>query len=346
MLHRRLKIAFLDCTKTLYNEETAASRPLGGIERCIISLSRALSDQGHEVQVFSNETGSQEVNAIRWSCKYDPTDFRADIVIACNDATLFDLYAAKSGHKNFRPFLWHHNPVRVWREIRKGRALSLARWRPTCVFLGDDHRDDYPVLLRFCPSVIIGHGIEPSVLEAPPVALPVPPHAAFISQSYRGLDNLIRLWTEYVFPRNPQAQLHVYSDCAQDHATLKQVGIHIRGRVSRTALIDALSHTRVMLIPGHKDETFCLSALEGLCLGIPMVTFGTGSLKERVRDGQDGFLVRNNQEFAEKTLRLLQEDDLWQRMSHTALESRAHATWAEKAVLWDKLFQDGCKKIF
>ena len=339
MQKRRLKIAFLDCTKTQYNEETAATRPLGGIERCIISLARALSDQGHEVQVFSNEAGSQEINAIRWSYKYDSTDFQADIVIACNDATLFDLYATNAGHKNFRAVLWHHNPVRLWREVRKGRALSLLRWRPTLVFLGDYHRADYPAVLRFCPSVTIGHGIELSVLQAPPAALPLPPHAAFISQSYRGLDNLIRLWTEFVFPRNPQAQLHVYSDCSQDHERLKNLGIHIRGRVSRQVLLEDLPRTRVMLIPGHKDETFCLSALEGLCLGIPMVTFGLGSLKERVCDGQDGFLVQNNHEFAEKTLQLLHDDDLWQKMNQTALESRVHATWAEKAVLWNNLFQ-------
>jgi hypothetical protein len=49
-----LKIGILDCTKTIYNEETSEKIPLGGIERCIVSLSRALHNKKCDVRVFSN----------------------------------------------------------------------------------------------------------------------------------------------------------------------------------------------------------------------------------------------------------------------------------------------------
>lgn len=337
-----LKIAILDCTKTFYNEELSKEMPLGGIERCIISLSREFSNKGHTVQVFSNGLQKSTYQNIDWLPKHQTTNFKADIVIACNDPKLFDSYALQSGHTDFKPYLWHHNPVGFWKTIRKGRLLPLIKWTPTIVLLGTSHLKTYPKILSFNKKVIIEHGIETSILKAPPLSVPPPPHAAYISQSYRGLNNLIHLWKNEIFPANPRAKLFVYSSY-ENNDDLSAFGISIEGRQSREKLLNSLSNKRITLIPGHPDETFCLSALESLCLGIPVISFGIGALKERISDGQNGFIVRDNMDFAAKTIRLLNDDSLWQTMSQNAVESRSKSSWSQKEDMWECLFRGKIK---
>lgn len=337
------KIALVDCTKSIYNEEISSGIALGGIERCIISLSRALSNKGHDVQVFAHEQSESHHNNIRWVSKLHPTPFKADIVIACNDPKLFDLYATNSNHSGFQAFLWHHNPVGFWKTLRKGRLLPLLKWNPTHILLGTDHLLTYPKCLSFQKKMIIEHGVEDSILDfsrSLSDSSPRPPHAAFISQAYRGLENVIDLWKKYVFPEFPSAKLFIYSTYPAKDNSLESFGITIQGRLPREKLLNELSTKRITLIPGHEDETFCLSAIESQCLGLPVISFGIGALKERIQNQDDGFLVSNEKDFAEKILFLLKNDDVWLRMSQKAKEHNLTAAWSYKATLWESLFED------
>lgn len=334
-----LRIAILDCTKTIYNEQSSTALPLGGIERCVISLSRALADKGHHVQVFAHEKSGSDYNNIRWVSKSGTTDFKADIVIACNDPKLFDLYALNSGHKDFKPFLWHHNPVGFWKTLRKGRFLPLFKWRPTHIFLGAYHSENYPKFLPCRKKAVIEHGVEESILSFHLPVTPPQPHAVFISQAYRGLENLVQLWKDYIFPDTPSAKLFIYSTYQPQESDLAAYGIFVEGRLPRQELLQHLSSKRLALIPGHEDETFCLSATESHCLGLPVISFGIGALKERIHNGIDGFVTKSNQDFAEKTLLLLQNYTLWAKMSQNASSRRLTASWQDKAALWESLFR-------
>jgi glycosyltransferase involved in cell wall biosynthesis len=124
-----------------------------------------------------------------------------------------------------------------------------------------------------------------------------------------------------------------------DKDALSKFGILIVGRLPRHELINHLKEKRLVVIPGHKDETFCLSALESLCLGIPVITFGFGSLKERVQNDFNGFIVNDDKEFAQKIDILLKDNTIWQEMSKNALLSRNNASWAEKADIWLSHFE-------
>jgi glycosyltransferase involved in cell wall biosynthesis len=334
-------IAIMDCTKTIYNEKTSNDIPLGGIERCIINLSRSLFIKGYNVRVFSNVGEAQEYDGIIWHPKNKTTDFKADIVIACNDSKLFDVYEQNSAHKNFKPFLWHHNPIEIWKTIRKGRFIPLIKWNPTTVFLGQAHFNSAPRF--FIPSeknIIIEHGIEDSVLNTPAASNLPPPHFAYISQAYRGLEKVISLWKELVYPQNQNARLYLYCDfISEKKEVLEKIGIYPIGRLPRKELIQSLSDKRAILIPGHKDETFCLSAKESLCLGIPVITLGIGCLKERVKDSFNGFIVENNYDFAQKIHLISKDDKMWNDMSKKALMERENASWDTKAEIWVSHFR-------
>ena len=94
----------------------------------------------------------------------------------------------------------------------------------------------------------------------------------------------------------------------------------------------------MQLIPGHRDETYCLAAAEATAAGVPIVTLGTGSLSERVRDGETGFIARNRDEFIARTAALLSDDALWSVMHRNCLSESSLKTWDARVEEWEKLF--------
>ena len=58
--------------------------------------------------------------------------------------------------------------------------------------------------------------------------------------------------------------------------------IFSRKYINQKKIFSDLKKSRVMLIPGHKSETFCLAAQEANETCVPIVTLGIGCLKERI----------------------------------------------------------------
>ena len=81
-----------------------------------------------------------------------------------------------------------------------------------------------------------------------------------------------------------------------------------------------------MLVPGHKGEIFCLAA-EARELCVPIVTLGIGSLSERVDHGVTGFIAKNEIEFAEFALNILNDNNLWQKLRNNLIKIRGSKTW-------------------
>jgi len=100
----------------------------------------------------------------------------------------------------------------------------------------------------------------------------------------------------------------------------------------RLKLIEDLKKSRVCLIPGHKAELFCLVAEEAKELCIPIVTLGIGCLSERVDHEKNGYIAKNNDEFAYYTLKLFENDSLWLSMRDNLIKERGLKTWKDTAI--------------
>ncbi len=348
----RRSALIIDCTCKSYHAGNHDRLALGGIERTIIQLSQALARKGMDVSVWNNTDEAINAGGVNWIPKKRTDLLKSyDIVIACNDSCLFDTYAQASGHKDFLPVVWFHNRVTFEKIIRKGRMPSLLRWRPVGVFLGTDHLKNATRFLPLRQKVIIGHGLEQAIFDNIPDADPVAdrtPVAIFISQAYRGLNGIIRLWVDKIHPAIPNAELRVYSaDFTPENlhhlskSDLAAYGIRLEGRLPRLQLIEAMREARVCVIPGHADETFCLAAAESLALRVPVITYGTGALRERVANGKNGFVAADESDFAQKLHSLLSDKALWQKLYAHGLENAEQYTWDAAANHWISLFQDG-----
>ena len=104
-----------------------------------------------------------------------------------------------------------------------------------------------------------------------------------------------------------------------------------RKLIDQRNLINDLSKSRVCLIPGHKAELFCLAAEEAKELCIPIITLGIGSLSERVDHGKNGFVAKNNKEFADYTIELFSNNEIWSSMRNYLISQRGKNTWHKVA---------------
>jgi glycosyltransferase involved in cell wall biosynthesis len=101
-----------------------------------------------------------------------------------------------------------------------------------------------------------------------------------------------------------------------------------------------LRTARVLIVPGHRSETFCLAAAEAIAMGVPVTTLGIGSLRERVVHHRTGLIARNWPDLATATIRLLQDDALWTAQHVHCLATRANAGWDHAAQAWEDFARD------
>ncbi len=296
----------------------------------MIHLTSALAARGHEVCVVGGVRAARDLGQVRWLPAEDTTP--GDICVAVNDARLL---AGRGGPQA----VWFHNEVGAWREIRKGRLAALWRHRPIAVFIGTAQARGASRMLPFRRRVVIPYGLPPAVLAAAAGAAVPGPCAVFTSQAYRGLREVIAMWRTKITPHVPGALLLAYVGEADvpAYAALAagDASVEVRPRVGNAAMLDILRSARLWLAPGHVSETFCLAAAEAVAMGVPAVTLGVGSLKERVADGVTGFVCAGWGDMAARAREVLTDDELWGRLHANGLASRSGMDWEAAAREWE-----------
>ena len=97
--------------------------------------------------------------------------------------------------------------------------------------------------------------------------------------------------------------------------------------MNKLQLAEELQSTRLMLYPTHCLENFCLSAVEAQAAGVPVISSTLGALPETIQTGVTGILINGlpgtveyQNKFIQLTIKLLTNDELWQKMSVNAQE--------------------------
>jgi hypothetical protein len=330
-------ILFLD-NRDPFDGAALRERALGGIETATVELAEAFARRGHRVTVLNARDDTVDYEGVRWGPLPSPGGRlpEGDVAIVNNQLPLLAQVRAPCR------VVWYHNRTSLSRVVRKKEAWPLLRLRPHAVLLSQDQLGRTPALLPFASRRILHHGLSEAYLGTPERTEVPRRNALFFSQPYRGLEWLAELWRARIHPACPEAEFHVFAPKAHQTndwlAPFEAAGIRRRGSVSKAELREAMADARVLLIPGHKDETFCLAATEATASGLPLVTRGIGALAERVRDGETGFLAPEPDVFAARTLDLLTDDGLWRRQHRAALADPGLRTWDAAAAEWEAAF--------
>ena len=100
------------------------------------------------------------------------------------------------------------------------------------------------------------------------------------------------------------------------------------GFMKHEELVRFLNGAHLLINPSPK-EGWGLTVVEANACGIPVVASDRPGLRDSVWDGETGFLVPygDDDAFAAKSLVILEDHSLWQRMSTNALERVRELTW-------------------
>jgi glycosyltransferase involved in cell wall biosynthesis len=321
-----MRICFLDKTEFKYDYNDKYSSLLRGAETALINLSKSISLLGHEVAVFNNCQNNTKKNNYSWGNikDLDNKNYHFDVAVANADANLLSLVKAN------KKIVISHSLQSLEKFLRKKQFLAYLKNKPIIFLLGKYHQKNRSKLISIFGSKIFSLGVDDLFIKSNIIQNNLSKTAIFTSRSDRNLNILLDIWKNYIYPKSTEFKLLVTPN-DEDESILKEKNIFFRKMSSQNNLIKDLLESKMILIPGHKAELYCLAAEEARELCLPIVTLGIGSLKERVDHEKTGFIAKNYSEFAEYALNLFQNENLYKKIVKNLIELRGSNTWDKAA---------------
>lgn len=138
----------------------------------------------------------------------------------------------------------------------------------------------------------------------------------------------------------PDAELWVFGDGPIRHKLENNAGLGVTffGKLKNFERRDLLKKCWVLMVPGLR-EGWGLNIIEANALGIPAVAYNVPGLCDSVRDQETGILVEsgNIKDLASKTLSILMDSSLREKLSANALNYSKQFSWQKTADEFMKL---------
>ena len=317
-----MKICFLDNSPIPYTTNDLNSKLIRGGENAIIHLSNELSKLGNKVEVYNNIENDCIIDDVKWfNLRGLNKNSVYDVAFTNNDIRLFDNIIAK------KYVAFSHSIQTIEKFIRKGQLFSYLKYKPKIVILGKYHKENRNYLLKMFGTINLEWAVDPLFLEAKLDENLIENRAIFTSRRDRNLDLLIKLWIKDIFPKNKSIKLY----STPSELIKNDYNIFARNFEDKTTMVKDLLKSKVLLVPGHKGELYCIAAEEARELCIPIITLGIGSLSERVEHGITGFIAKTPEEFADYTLKIFNDENLWKDLRNNLITLRGTKKWDKVA---------------
>jgi len=322
-----MKICFIDNTNFKYSFNDKNNPLLRGAETTLINLSYNLSLIDNEVHVYNNCSKSFYSNNYKWqdTSVLEKSKDSFDIAIANGDINLLNNVNAS------KKFAISYSIQSIEKFIRKNQLLSYLINKPKIILIGDYHKTKRNILTRIWGHNFLELSVDDNFINTKIDTnnQELSNQAIFTSRPDRNGKKLIEIWKDKIFPFRKNIKLLFTPNI--DIQNLNSFNIFYRKMKDQIELIKDLKNSRVMLLPGHKAELFCLAAEEARELCLPIVTLGIGSLNERVVHNETGFIAKNDTQFAKYTLDLFNDNDLCIHLKKNLYKLRKQRSWSKSA---------------
>ena len=317
-----MKICFLDNSPIPYTTNDLNSKLIRGGENAIIHLSNELSKLGNKVEVYNNIENDCIIDDVKWfNLRGLNKTSVYDVAFTNNDIRLFNNVIAR------KYVAFSHSIQTIEKFIRKGQLFSYLKYKPKIILLGKYHKENRNYLLKMFGTINLEWAVDPLFLEAKLDENLIENRAIFTSRRDRNLDLLIKLWIKDIFPKNKSIKLY----STPSELIKNDYNIFARNFEDKTTMVKDLLKSKVLLVPGHKGELYCIAAEEARELCIPIITLGIGSLSERVEHGITGFIAKTPEEFADYTLKIFNDENLWKDLRNNLIKLRGTKKWDKVA---------------
>ena len=113
------------------------------------------------------------------------------------------------------------------------------------------------------------------------------------------------------------------------------------GRVSDESKFKLYREARVMISPSQR-EGFGMAVIEANSVGTPVVGWDVPGLRDSIVHNETGLLAPfpDDQALAGEIIRLLNDDETWERLSQNARKWAASHTWDNSAKAFRRIIQD------
>ena len=329
-----MKLLFIN--NSLINLNNKNINKVGGIEHCNIELAQSLSRLGQEVTLVSKIKKKQIVNNL--------TNLPFNYLTSIENKNLYDIVVSSNYSQVFKfkqksiKVLWMHNELQIEKSLRKKEFLPIILNKPHVVFVSNYLKQLTTSLYPFKSKTIIPNGCSKLFLNNKRDKN-IKLIFIWTVKRDRGLDKIIDIWCQIIFKKLPLAELHVHGLNVPRKQNINidydKFNIKFFGVVSRDFLANKYKYSTAMLHPGY-DETFCISALEALASGLPVITFNRTALAERVVNNINGYRVATFEDMAAKAINLAANKSKLIKLSNNASKSSKKYCWNNVALKWNK----------
>ena len=326
-------ILFIDNSNSDFTGLDLNTTKVRGTESSLILLAESLVKNNIYVKVLTEINEDVSCNGVIYSNKNVHQETHFDLCVAISNANLFNNISAK------KKVVWSNSLQPFEKFLRKKQLLPFLKHKPEVVTMCNYQFYKRSYLTSMYGKHMISLSVDPRFYTEKVDLENVPsPYALNNVRSHRNLDWLIDIWTKSFNNKNGKAKLFINPNLIEYSDEMKELNIYERKYGSRDDLINELRNTRVFAYTGHKSDIWVLTVEEAVQMCVPIVTYGIGSVADRVMHNETGFIAKNDEEFSKYLEMLLFDDEFYNKIRRKMFKRRGFKNWDFIADIWIKKF--------
>ena len=326
-------ILFIDNSNSDFTGLDLNTTKVRGTESSLILLAESLVKNNIYVKVLTEINEDVLCNGVIYSNKNAHQETHYDLCVAISNANLFNKISAK------KKVVWSNSLQPFEKFLRKKQLLPFLKHKPEVVTMCNYQFYKRSYLTSMYGKHMISLSVDPRFYTEKVDLENIPsPYALNNVRSHRNLDWLIDIWTKSFNNKNGKAKLFINPNLIEYSDEMKESNIYERKFGSRDDLINELRNTRVFAYTGHKSDIWVLTVEEAVQMCVPIVTYGIGSVEDRVIHNETGFIAKNDEEFSKYLEMLLFDDEFYNKIRRKMFKRRGFKNWDFIADIWIKKF--------
>ncbi len=353
MISKKLSITFVSPKRYSFYPPDYEGRGLGGSESALVLLSRALAKKGHNVDVYNCCYKPGKYDGVEWKplWMFNPLEQR-DAVVSLRLLETFEQDVAARVRA-----VWIHDDS-LPGATKMDSSGKVNRWIAVSetekVFI--EQKEKISPEHWFITNNAFDEDIYNDGLRG---EKKIPGQLIYCSAPDRGLQYLLEYWEE-IKKRAPYATLLITGSFAlwgnadeenerffgeMYKKALELDGVRLLGRIEKKELALHQAQSEIMVYPSTFDEMYCISALECLAVGTPIVSTARAAMKERVIPGETGFLIDGHpkepqyrKNFIDAIFHLLDNPEELKSFSQKAVDLAKSENYGTLADRWETEF--------